>query len=564
VTVAPTVSVLICFLDAERFLSEALASVYAQTFDDWELLLIDDGSRDGSTAIAGQAASAREDRVRVLTHPGRENRGISASRNLGIREARGRYLAFLDADDVWLPDKLERQVAVLDANPDIAMTYGPTERWYGWTGRPSDVRRNVMRGTGLAAGTAPEPPQLLRHYLESGGEFVPGICSLLVRRDAATAVGGFDDRFRGVFEDQVFLSKITSRYRVLVTDDCTARYRQHPASCCAVASEKGEYDPTLPNAARGRYLSWLKDYLAEAHVADAALLKALHRERRPYGHPLVRWPYTGLPELMRSAKRATKQAARALLPAPVTSWLEARIRGRAYVPPPGWVRFGNLRRVVPLGRAHGDDRCTPIDRYYVEKFLARHAHDIRGHTIEIGDDSYTRRFGGSAVSRADVLRADAAAVGAAIIGDLADAEHVPSNTFDCFVLPQTLQLVFDVKAAIATIHRVLVPGGVVLATLPGLGPLADDERGKARNWGFTPLSARRLFEALFDANDVDVASHGNVLAATAFLHGIAAEELKAEELDHDDPSFPVVITLRAVKSNCSPLNVAGKKVEAVT
>ena len=121
------------------------------------------------------------------------------------------------------------------------------------------------------------------------------------------------------------------------------------------------------------------------------------------------------------------------------------------------------------------------------------------------------------------------------------------------MLTQTLRKIFDVEAAITSVHRVLTPGGVVLATLPGLSPLADSEGDNAEHWGFTPLSARRLFESVFDAADVDVASYGNVLSATAFLHGIAADELSPEELDYHDPSYPLVITVRAIKSPRLPL-----------
>src|SRR5262245_51794409 len=251
---APTVSAVICFLDAERFLREAIQSIWSQTFTDWELLLVDDGSTDRGREIVQEMLAQRPERMRLLEHPGRENRGISASRNLALREARGRYVAFLDADDVWLPEKLERQVALLNAHPEVAMTYGRMQRWYGWTGKPSDARRDLWCPTYVPSGTIVPAPDLLTLYLQSGGAAVPGICSLLVRRDAAMAVGGFDDRFRGIFEDQVFHARMGLQHAVLVTDDETARYRQHETSCCADALQRGEYDPFFSNPGRRRYL----------------------------------------------------------------------------------------------------------------------------------------------------------------------------------------------------------------------------------------------------------------------------------------------------------------------
>jgi glycosyltransferase involved in cell wall biosynthesis len=549
----PAVSVVICFLDAERFLPDALDSVYAQTLQDWELLLVDDGSRDDGAGLAQEAVRRRPERVRLLAHPGGENRGISASRNLGIRAARGRYLAFLDADDVWKPDKLERQLAALELRPEVAMTYGPTERWYWGTGRPSDLGV----GTGLAPDTLLEPPALLLHFLESGGAYVPGICSLLVRREAALDVGAFDDAFPGTFEDQVFLARVALTYPVLVSGDVAARYRQHPDSCCAGAVRRGEYDAFLPNPARGRYLRWLEAHLDRIGHTDAAVREALRRELRPYGHPLLAWPWARGPWLARYAKRATKRVVKALLPAPVPRWLKSRARGRAYVPPPGWVGLGHLRRTQPLSREFGYDRGLPIDRHYIEGFLETHAGDVRGRTLEVGDDAYTRRFGEGRVTRSDVLHVDRAAPGVTIVADLADAPHLPSDAFDCVILTQTLQYLYDVRAAVATVHRTLSPGGVVLATVPGITQLSTDGWADRWHWSFTPVSARRLFEDAFRPGEVRVHGYGNVLAATGFLHGMAAGELRPEELGQHDPCYPLVVTVRAVKAPSAKVSESG-------
>jgi GT2 family glycosyltransferase/SAM-dependent methyltransferase len=543
----PTVSVAICFLDAERFLREAIESVFAQTFDDWEILLVDDGSRDRSREIADLARTLRPDRVRILEHPGRANRGISASRNLALAEARGRLLAFLDADDVWLPEKLERQVALLDAHPEVAMTYGPIERWYGWTGRPCDARRDRWVPTGVPSGTIVRAPDLLTLYLRSGGALVPGICTLLVRREAAEAADGFDDRFRGAFEDQVFLARIGLRHPVLVTDDATARYRQHEGSCCAEARRSGDYDPEAPSPARGRYLLWLRDLLREQGCVERELWRALRRELRPYGPPLLRWPWTLGPRLRARAKRAAKELVRRALPAPLPRWAKARVRGRPYLPPAGFVRFGDLRRLEPLSRAFGAERGLPVDRHYIEGFLRAHAADLRGRTLEVGDDAYTRRFGKDRVARRDVLHVDPAARGATFVADLAAGESLPSEAFDCIVLTQTLHLVYDLRAAVATLHRILRPGGVLLASVPGISQIADDEWSRTWCWSLTPISARRLFTEFFPAAAVEVEAHGNVLAATAFLQGISAGELREEELAHRDPAYPLVVTVRAVK-----------------
>ena len=236
-----------------------------------------------------------------------------------------------------------------------------------------------------------------------------------------------------------------------------------------------------------------------------------------------------------------------------------RVHWKRVWPPIGLVRFGNLRRLTPIASRFGE-RGQPIDRYYVERFLRLQSGqedyvlgDIRGHTLEIGDDFYSRLFGhwGTAhshIDKLDVLSADAAAPEATIVGDLVAADHIPSDTFDCIICTQTLLLIYDVRAAIATLHRILKPGGVLLVTVPGISPVCrPDINLWGDHWRFTSLSTRRLFEERFDPADVTVEAQGNVLAAVAFLHRLGSEELKAEELELNDPDYELVITVRAQK-----------------
>jgi SAM-dependent methyltransferase len=167
--------------------------------------------------------------------------------------------------------------------------------------------------------------------------------------------------------------------------------------------------------------------------------------------------------------------------------------------------------------------------------------------VEIGDDSYTKRFGGSRVTRSDVLHVQEGNPRATFVGDLASAEHIPSDAFDCIILTQTLNLIYDMKAAMRTLYRILKPGGVLLATVPGISQIETGPWKDTWYWSLTILSARRMAEEEFPADRVEVESHGNVLAATAFLMGLAAEELDWRELEHQDPFYQLLITLRAAK-----------------
>lgn len=217
-------------------------------------------------------------------------------------------------------------------------------------------------------------------------------------------------------------------------------------------------------------------------------------------------------------------------------------------PPAGWGRFGSLRRLRPISSQWGSERGQPIDRYYIERFLERQAGDIHGHVLEIGTDSYTRQFGGCQVHRSEVLHVAEARPPVTILGDLTRAEHIASNIFDCVILTQTLQAIYDLPAAISTVHRILKPGGVVLVTVPGISKVSRYDMDRwGYYWSFTSCSLRRLFEALFPPAAIQLEAHGNVLAATAFLYGLASQELHRRELDTVDPDYEVLITLRARK-----------------
>jgi SAM-dependent methyltransferase len=245
-------------------------------------------------------------------------------------------------------------------------------------------------------------------------------------------------------------------------------------------------------------------------------------------------------------RRWPRLAAR-VLPGPLQRRLRAAVLGRHYRPAVGEVRFGDLRRTAPLSRQFGFDRGLPVDRYYIEQWLSERCDDIHGRVLEVGDDNYTRRFGGGRVTDAEVLHVSADNPKATYVADLSNAPELPDARFDCLILTQTLQYVFDAPAAVRTVHRVLRPGGVVLATLPGISQRGEDDWADDWCWSFTRLSAARLFQESFPPAGVTVEGHGNVLAAVSLLEGIAADELTPRELAVQDPSYQLVITVRAVR-----------------
>ena len=213
----------------------------------------------------------------------------------------------------------------------------------------------------------------------------------------------------------------------------------------------------------------------------------------------------------------------------------------------GGVRFGDLRRLEPISREFGLDRGRPIDRYYIERFIARHAEDISGRVLEIKDSSFTRKYGGGRVSKCDVLDIDEGNKRATIVADLTRAEDVPSDAFDCIICTQTLHFIYDIGSAFRTLQRILKPGGTLLATFPGIGQTSCEKLDEHYCWALTTLAARRLCEDAFPGANVEIETYGNVLAAVAFLEGLAVRELRKEELDHHDPDYELLISVRAVK-----------------
>ena len=205
-----------------------------------------------------------------------------------------------------------------------------------------------------------------------------------------------------------------------------------------------------------------------------------------------------------------------------------------------------LGGTVPVSDNWGLDRGTPIDRHYIEQFLAEHRDDIRGHVLEVRDSGYTDRFG-AGISRRDVIDIEPTNPHATLVADLTTADAVPSDRFDCFILTQTLQFIYDTGAALRHAHRILRPGGVLLATLPAVSRLAPRYGLEGDYWRFTPASCARLFGAAFGEDRVVLRSYGNVRTGMAFLLGMAREDLSRRDLEAQDSYFPLILAVRAVK-----------------
>ncbi|HEY1754592.1 MAG TPA: glycosyltransferase [Bryobacteraceae bacterium] len=633
---SPLVSAVMPFLNAERFIKESIESILAQTYSNWELVLVDDGSTDPSTRIALNYVEKYPGRISYVEHDGHANRGISASRNLGARHSKGNYIAFLDADDLWLPHKLQNQVAILESQPRAAMLYGRTLYWSSWTGRAEDLKRDFIPDHGIAGEALYDPPALLLALYPLGQATAPSMSNLMLRRELLEKTGGFEEGFPGMFEDQAFLVKAYLNGSVFVSNEQWDMYRQHLDSCCSAATQNGR-----EHTIRLAFLHWFGSYLTEKEIHDPAIESAhqkalqagaargdIHyenwvfrvagssearlvvREDQPetlrividrddnsqsydiqlnrpnykvkvnqgyrvvfraradrprhvsYGVALAHAPWDGLglyrrPELtpewqsfdeefIASADEDNARVHFDLGGSDISVELASvNLLSADGMPASATVQFGALRRVTPLSEMWGYDRGLPVDRYYIENFLRRQAGDIRGRVMEIQENAYTRRFGANRVTRSDVLDIVAGNPQATMIADLTNAPQIPSNSFDCIVLTQTLQHIYEVQAAIHTLYRILKPGGALLVTVPCISKTKDQVSDWY--WLFTTALAKRLFEEAFAEPDITIEHFGNVLSATSFLYGISAGELTHQELDYAEKGYEVTICVRAVK-----------------
>jgi glycosyltransferase involved in cell wall biosynthesis len=530
------VSVIIPCFNQAPFLADAIESAQNQTYSNVEILVVDDGSTDDTAALAG-----RFTRVRYLHQ---ENQGVSAARNNGLRESTGAYIVFLDADDRLVPSAIEDTLDSFRINPECAFVSGMI-RWINSEGVVMGVPDEIEVGSDAYSAL------LRRCYI-----FAPA--SVIFRRAPLEQVGGFDGSMTPCDDYDLYL-RIASRFPAQHDARVVAEYRQHAHNMSsnqsriqdrALAALRRQWpmvrsDPRLRESYMAGVNFWVTTY---ARYEKGSLLAASNWQLRGRGLDGLRGvgalayraPHWFLHHTARSvlhrAKRVVQQIrgdyAGVLPPSPTA-------------PPPGHLRYGDLRRTQPIDPYFGFMRGKPVTLHYIQDFLSCHSEDIRGHVLEVMDSNYTARYGGDKVVQSDVVDIDTRNPLATIYADLSkDDDALPAATYDCVILTQTLQFIYDAPAALATIERILKPGGTALISVPGI---TRTDNSAPWYWSFTADSTQRLIDSAFPGADVTVMSRGNVLAATALLMGIASEELTAAELEVHDSHYPVCIMARVVK-----------------
>lgn len=516
---AQTITVVVnVYAEEPAHLREALRSVFDQTRRPEEVVVVEDGAKQDYGAVYAEFPG-----VRVIAQP---NAGLAAARNAGWRAATGALVCFLDGDDRLAPAALETNVASLAAHPDAAFAFGGY-RFVDRNGRPT-----------LDAIQPQVGDNAWRAFLRQN---VVGMhATVLYRRSAIEAAGGFAEDLRACEDYDLYL-RLARRHPVAQSREILADYRRH--------DENMSND--LPMMMRTA-LAVLERHRAEAERDPQ------DRTAHQAGIRFVKTFYSGQ-QLLQARDRLVAQGPGGV---PVRNllavWREApvdlpRIAAREIVSRArtalsrGRIDMGSLDRATPVSRHFGYDRGTPVDRRYIEQFLEAHRADIQGRVLEVGDNAYTRQFGGERVTLSEVVHISPDVPGVTYVADLADGVGLPSDTFDCVICTQTIHLIFDIQDAVRTLHRILKPGGVLLITVPGVSSVDGGEWGGNWLWSLTQAALDRLLGLAFRKDDCEFTTYGNVYAAVAFLHGLAQEEVDLAKVDARDGQYPMIVAARAAK-----------------
>jgi glycosyltransferase involved in cell wall biosynthesis len=528
------VSVIIPCYNHGLYLAEAIQSVLNQTYKLIEVIVVDDGSIDNTKDVADSFPNVR--------YVFQENQGLSAARNAGVLNSFGDYLVFLDADDLLVDDAIEYNLNCLVEGKNLAFVSG------GYLLETSEGKKI----------TKTKDPIYQNNYLEFlKKNYIEMHATVMYRRWV------FDD-FKydtslKACEDYDLYLKISRKFPVYYHSKILAIYRMHGTNM------SGNSELMLNSVLK--VLNLQKTFL-RTEDEHKALDQGIQYYKRYYTNRLFRQlnsGHLGLSDIilktynielyykLRRNKLKNRvgemKFLRKYLPAPLARFFFKRKRDNSYTPPPMKVNLGDLDRIKPLSKEFGFDRGGAIDRYFIENFLEKESDSIKGKVLEIVNNYYTLRFGKNKVKESVIIDINKDNPKANFFADLSHAPGIPDDSFDCIILTQTLQFIYDFKAAIATCNRILKPGGTLLLTVPGITPIDYDEDECDWLWSFTDKAMKKLIEEQFHSQSTVIKTYGNVLVASAFLYGMGVSEIRMEDLDYRDPNMQVIITVKAIKKS---------------
>ena len=549
----PLISIIIpCFNQAE-FLAEAIESVTQQTYRNFEIIVVDDGSSDNTKEVVSDFSD-----VRYIRH---HNRGLAGARNTGIWASKGDYLIFLDADDKLLPKALESGLNCFYSHRDCAFVFGQ-HAYLKSDGKSFEEMQTSLSEYNLFLSRLRENKDRYRSLLY--GNYIGMHASVMYRRHVFQYVKGFDLSLDAA-EDYELFFRITRNYPVYYHDNVVAEYRRHSKSMTrnaelmlrsvmTVLRSQKKYikdDKNYMDAYRAGINFWIEYYghdLIQQVKTQLFMIGEKIRALRGIVTLIIYAPGWLSLYVIKYMMRCFKRSLKSLCTIFSSVFVQKIIGFPPNIAPLGHVQFGDLRRLTPIGDKSSGRQRNAIYHYYTERFLGNNSSKIQGSVLEAGGYRYAERYGKNSVSKVDLLLLKGTSVpGGENIVTLDDADRIPSHTYDCIILPQTLQYTYEIKATIFTLHRILKHGGVLLSTVSGISRNIKVDHDANRLWSFTALSAYKLFAEVFPRSHISVSCYGNVMTATALMQGLTAEELNSGQLNFNDPLYQVVIAIRAVK-----------------
>jgi SAM-dependent methyltransferase len=539
----PRLSIITPIYNGQAHFAEAVQCVLRQTSTDWEWLLIDDGSTDGSDEVARRLAADHSAKVRYLEHPGHTNHGQFATRVFGAGHARADVIAFLDQDDLWDDDYLEKHWRLWESVRDrqVHLSYGPGHYWY-----PDDTTgtRDYIQPMPPGAPRVYAPGELLDSFFTTFYADTPCPSCTLIRREALVKAGHLAPLAKGAAcEDQYLWWFVAARWPVSVHTGAWARYRQHNAS--AMIKFTSSHEAFLN--AELTFLRTVQDDLAAAHPGHALLTSGRLAGKiaaRAAELPMYQTPETEPDGVAAqttngsgwSIKSVPRALARRVLSLRIFQGLSRRVANLK-------ARYRLAKGLEPLSDNWGCERGEPICRRYLCEFLVEHLADVQGHCLEFQDDHYTTQLGGDRITRLDIINLEPEPK-ATIVADLTKPNDIPANRFDCIICTHVLHVIPDLDRMLTELHRILKPGGVLLVGVPHVSMSGPEWH---ELWRFTDEGLQLVLARAFGAANVTVKAYGNSLTAAGQLRGLVTHEFTEEELNFHDPRFAVEVCGRAVK-----------------
>ncbi|MCS4436601.1 glycosyltransferase [Aquiflexum gelatinilyticum] len=529
------VSVVIPCFNHGKFLAESINSVLDQTYSPIEIIVVNDGSTDNTKEVAGAFP--------MVKYVYQENQGLSAARNAGIKNSEGEFLVFLDADDLLLKDAIDFNQRLLLDDISLAFVSG------GYNLETADYE--IIPKQRIIDTNNAYLLLLERNYIEMHG-------TVMYRRWVFEEFL-FDTSLKACEDYDLYL-KIARNHPVAHHSKILTVYRMHGNNMSgnpklmldSVLEVLRRQKKVLKSKEEAESLKRGIEFFEKYYVNK--LIKKVKTSGNSVDKPSLRmlWKY--------NKKFSVKIFIRKIINRIITiPWVEDNVPDslkkrffrlgfyKNYFPPVTKVDFGDLYRVKPFSKEFGDDRGGAIDRYYVEKFLAKNSQSIYGKVLEVADNAYTLGFGREKVTFSEILDIESNNPKATLVADLRNAPHIPNDTYDCIILTQMLHFVYEYQDVINTCYRILKPGGILLLTVPGISPIDYDDWEHYWHWSFTKRVIEKILSEIFDKNKIEVSSYGNVFSAASFLFGVGLPEVKKDMLDYNDPHVQVIVSAKAKK-----------------